>query len=228
MSSARPLAVAPSSSARAPDAPAPGARATVLWLGEGVAVHGGHRLYPVLGPVLDVSLAGDLFLLAPGARDAIASRLYSGAVGVDELRAFLAECRLARGELLDEGAALQVRAEWPVLELVEAGRAAAGVPHLGYLEDIGAFLLDERPLFVSPEAVAAARADEAFALASVCDSCGRADDAAVFIWTARRPAGGPPGESDARPARVRLLLENDVGVWTCRLHPFEFAPPPTR
>jgi hypothetical protein len=215
MSSAEPLAVAPSRGARAAGAPAPGAPATVLWLGEGVAVDAGHHLYPVLGPVLEAPLAGDLFLLAPGRRDAIAERLYAGAVGVEELRAFLAECRLARGELLDEGAAVRVGVEWPVLALVEAG-AAAGVPRLGYLEDIGAFLLDERPLYVSAEAVAAARAGEAFALASVCDSCGRADDAAVFVWTARGP-------DDQAPVRVRLLLENDAGLWTCRLHPFEFA-----
>ena len=46
----------------------------------------------------------------------------------------------------------------------------------------------------------------------MCDECGEAEDAGVFLWTAR-------GEGTVR---VCFLIQNDAGIWTCRLHPFEF------
>jgi hypothetical protein len=68
-------------------------------------------------------------------------------------------------------------------------------------------------LFVTPEAYAAARQEpEQFGTAWVCDECGEAEDAAAFLWTAH---AGPS-------VRVCFLIQNDAGVWSCRLHPFEF------
>jgi hypothetical protein len=61
--------------------------------------------------------------------------------------------------------------------------------------------------------VAAQQEPEQFATAWVCDECGEAEDAGIFFWTVHR---GPV-------VRVCLLIHNDAGVWTCRLHPFEFA-----
>jgi hypothetical protein len=67
---------------------------------------------------------------------------------------------------------------------------------------------------VTPEAYAAAcGAPELFSLAWVCDECGLAEDAAAFLWTAHA------GET----VRVCFLIQNDGGVWSCRLHPFEFS-----
>ena len=46
----------------------------------------------------------------------------------------------------------------------------------------------------------------------MCDECGEAEDAAAFLWTAH---AGPA-------VRVCFLIQNDAGVWSCRLHPFDF------
>ena len=70
------------------------------------------------------------------------------------------------------------------------------------------------PLYVTAEAHAAARREpEQFATAWVCDECGEAEDAGIFLWTAHR----------RQAVRVCFLIHNDAGIWTCRLHPFEFS-----
>lgn len=193
---------------------APGAVATLVWhsgRGEGA---GGAAVYLVAGPALDMPPASPYFLLAPVDRDDFAERLYRGEVDLHGLRSFLADCVLARGEMSATLDRIAVGDETPVLGLLDAWRAEAAAPLLPYLDDIGAFLPGERPLFVTPEAYEAAReTPERFALGWVCDECGLAEDAAAFLWTAHA------GEA----VRVCFLIQNDGGVWTCRFHPFEFS-----
>ena len=129
-----------------------------------------------------------------------------------DLRAFLAHCRIAQGALVDEMQYLAVADEAPVLPVLDAWREAPDVPALPYLDDINAFM-PSAPLYVTAEAHAAAqREPEQFSTAWVCDECGEAEDAAAFLWTAH---AGPI-------VRVCFLIQNDAGIWSCRLHPFEF------
>lgn len=195
----------------------PGDRATVVWHGARAERPGLAPLYQVAGPELAGPLPPTRFLLAPSERDEFAGRLYGGLVGLKGLRGFLADCRLARGELLEEGVYVAVADETPVLPLVEAWTGADS-PRVPYLADIAAFMPEDRPLYVNPTAHAQAlREAEMFRTAWVCDECGDAADAGVFLWTAHR------GED----VRVRFLLENDAGVWQVRLHPFEFPRDPS-
>ena len=191
----------------------PGDAATLVWYsGRGESAEG-VPLYQVAGPALDTPPASPYFLLAPVERGDFARRLYRGQVDLAELRGFLDECALARGEMSESLDRVAARAETPVLPLVDAWRASAARPLLPYLDDIGAFLPGDRPLFVTPEAYAeAGREPEQFGTAWVCDECGEAEDAGVFLWTAQ---AGPR-------VRVCLLIQNDAGVWSCRLHPFDF------
>jgi hypothetical protein len=192
---------------------APGHTATLVWhSGRGESAEG-MPLYQVAGPALDVPPASPLFLLAPIDRGDFAGRLYRGEADVSQLRDFLGDCVLARGEMNPTLDRLLADAEAPVLPVIDAWRASPARPLLPYLDDIGAFLPGKRPLFVTPEAVAAARqAPEQFGTAWVCDECGEAEDAGVFLWTIHA------GSS----VRVCFLIQNDAGVWSCRLHPFEF------
>ena len=192
---------------------APGDAATLVWYsGRGESAEG-VPLYQVAGPALDTPPASPCFLMAPLERGEFASRLYRGQVGLAELRGFLDDCTLAHGELSEALDHVNVRAETPVLPVLDAWRAIPARPLLSYLDDIGAFLPGDRPLFVTAEAYTAARQEpEQFGTAWVCDECGEADDAGTFLWTAH---AGPN-------VRVRFLIQNDAGVWTCRLHPFEF------
>jgi len=82
------------------------------------------------------------------------------------------------------------------------------------LSDLNAFLpSDSGPLFVTREAHAGLqREPERFGTAWICDGCGEAEDASVFLWTTHRDEF----------VHVRLAIENQGGVWTCRLHPFKF------
>ena len=192
---------------------APGDAATLIWhSGRGVGAEGA-AVYLVAGPALDMPPASPYFLLAPTDRDGFADRLYRGLVDLADLRSFLADCVLVRGEMSSALDRIAVAAETPALRLLDAWRASASPSLLPYLDDIGAFMPGERPLFVTPEAYeAACESPERFALAWVCDECGLAEDAAAFLWTAH--AGGT--------VRVCFLIQNDGGVWSCRLHPFEF------
>jgi hypothetical protein len=192
---------------------APGDAATLVWhSGRGEGAEGG-AVYLVAGPALDAPPASPYFLLAPAERDDFADRLYRGAVDLAGLRSFLEGCVLARGEMSPALDRIAVAAETSALRLLDAWRASDAPSLLPYLGDIGAFLPGERPLFVTPEAYAAAcELPERFALAWVCDECGLAEDAAAFLWTAHA------GDT----VRVCFLIQNDGGVWSCRLHPFEF------
>jgi len=192
---------------------APGDTATLLWYSGRGESPDGVPVYEIAGPAMELPPASPYFLLAPADRDDFAGRLYRGAVGVPELREFLSACVLARGELNPslEWVAAPLSAQ--ALPVIDGWRGLGERPVLSYLSDIGAFMPGDRPLFVTPEAHAAAQeASEHFGTAWVCDECGEAEDAGVFLWTAR-------GE-DA--VRVCFLIHNDAGIWSCRLHPFEF------
>jgi hypothetical protein len=192
----------------------PGASATLIWYGAAVARPGGGRLYSVSGPVLDRPPLSPYFLLAPAEDGTFAGRLYRSQVTLADLRAFLARCRVARGELVDEMQYVAVSAEAPVLPLLDEWRGVDGPPQLPYLADIDAFMPSVVPFFVTAAAhTAAQREPEQFATAWVCDECGDAADAGVFFWTAHRGSA----------VRVCFLIHNDAGLWTCRFHPFEFT-----
>jgi hypothetical protein len=192
----------------------PGASAILVWHGAAAPHAGGGRVYTVSGPVLEQPPGSPYFILATEEDGDFASRLYRGQVGLAELRAFLGRCRVARGALLDEQQYVVTEDEAPLLELLDDWRGLDGPPALPYLDDIGAFMGATAPLYVTAEAHAAAqRLPEQFATAWVCDECGEAEDAGIFFWTAHRGAA----------VRVCLLIHNDAGVWTCRLHPFEFS-----
>jgi hypothetical protein len=192
----------------------PGASATLIWHGAAASRPGGGRLYSVSGPALEQPPAAPYFILAPVEDGAFAGRLYRGQVTLDDLRAFLSRCRIARGALVEEMQYVATSDEAPVLPLLDDWRDEAAAPLLPYLEDINAFLPATAPLYVTAAAHAAARREpERFATAWACDECGEAEDAGVFFWTAHR----------GQAVRVCFLIHNDAGVWTCRLHPFEFA-----
>jgi hypothetical protein len=192
----------------------PGASATLIWHGADASRPGGGRLYSLSGPALEQPPASPYFILASVEDGDFADRLYRGQVTLSDLRAFLSRCRIARGALVEDMQYVATDEETPVLPLVEGWRDGAAAPVLSYLSDINAFMPASMPLYVTADAHAAAlREPEQFATAWVCDECGEASDAAVFLWTAHRGAA----------VRVCFLIHNDAGVWTCRLHPFEFA-----
>ncbi|HET7876526.1 MAG TPA: hypothetical protein VFN71_13480 [Methylomirabilota bacterium] len=195
----------------------PGQTATLIWHNGAVERRDGPRLYAVAGPLFETEPAVPYFLLASAERGDFAGRLYRGQAGLEDLRAFLGQCALVRGRLVDEKQWVLVEAETPALPVLDAWRAVDERPALPYLADINAFMPGDFPLHVSAEAVdEARRAPEAFATAWVCDECGEAEDAGVFLWTARH------GDR----VRVCFLIQNDAGVWTCHLHPFDFATEP--
>jgi hypothetical protein len=199
--------------ADAPDWIRPGDTATLLWHGARADRPGGPRMYQVAGPALEGLPPAPRFLLAPTDREDFAARLYRGGVGLPALRDFLSECRIARGELIDDGEFLAVTDEAPVLPLIEDWKAGPGRPRVPYLEDLGAFMPAEMPLYVDPVAHAAAqREPELFRVAWVCDECGDAADAGTFLWTVHQEDG----------IRVCLLIHNDAGIWQVSLHPFDF------
>jgi hypothetical protein len=192
----------------------PGASATLIWHGAAASQPGGGRLYVVSGPILEQPPASPYFILAAEEDGDFAVQLYRGHVTLPELRAFLSRCRITRGALVDDQQYVATAEEVPVLAVLDDWRERPGPPALPYLDDIGAFMPASAPLYVTAEAHAAAQSEpEQFGTAWVCDECGEAEDAAVFFWTAHR---GPR-------VRVCFLIHNDAGVWTCRLHPFEFA-----
>ncbi|HUG37307.1 MAG TPA: hypothetical protein VML54_10180 [Candidatus Limnocylindrales bacterium] len=190
----------------------PGDTATLIWHNGAVEGRDGVHRYQVAGPIFDVAPASPYFLLAPAARDGFASELYRGQVTLADLRQFLGDCVLARGEMVDAMEFVAASAETPVLPLVDGWRGVSGRPRLPYEPEIGAFIPESRLLYVTPEAHALAQhAPETFGTAWVCDECGEAEDAAVFLWTAHRED----------TIRVCFLINNDAGVWTCSIHPFD-------
>jgi hypothetical protein len=192
----------------------PGASATLIWHGAVAARPGSGRVYVVSGPILEQPPASPYFILAAEEDGDFASQLYRGLVTLPELRAFLSRCRIARGALVDDQQYVATDEERPVLAVLDGWRDAPDRPALPYLADINAFMPASAPLYVTAEAHAAAqREPEQFSTAWVCDECGEAEDAGVFFWTAHRGSR----------VRVCFLIHNDAGVWTCRLHPFEFA-----
>ena len=192
----------------------PGDAATLIWHNGMVEGRDRVRRYQVAGPVFDVAPASPYFLLAPVAREGFATALYRGQIALPDLRDFLNDCVLARGEMVDATEFVATSAETPVLPVLDGWRAVPDRPRLPYLREIEAFIPDELPLYVTAEAYAIAqRAPETFATAWVCDECGEAEDAAVFLWTAYRDES----------IRVCFLVQNDGGVWSCALHPFEFV-----
>ncbi len=191
----------------------PGDAATLIWHGGVAERPDGVRLYTVSGPALGQAPPSPYFILAPADLGDFAGRLYRGQVDLPGLRRFLEACVLARGELVEELQFVAVSVEAPVLPLLDAWRGLTDRPVLPYLADINAFVPTALPLYVTAAAHAEAqRRGEHFSTAWVCDECGEAEDAAVFLWTACREDS----------VRVCFLIQNDAGVWSCRLHPFEF------
>jgi hypothetical protein len=192
---------------------APGERATLIWYEGAQLAPDGSGIYQVSGPVLERAPTSRYFLLAPLREGEFAGRLYRNEATLAELRDFLDQCVLAEGWMSDALDCVFTRAQARPLPLLDAWRAGSERPIVPYRADLEAFLCEDLPVFVSPAAYAAAQAGaETFATASVCAGCGEAEDAAVFFWTARRHGR----------VRVCLLIENEGGRWTCRLHPFEF------
>jgi hypothetical protein len=192
----------------------PGASATLIWHGAAASRPGGGHLYSVSGPALEQPPATPYFILASVEDGAFAGQLYRGQVTLQDLRAFLSRCRIAHGALVDEMQYVATSDEAAVLPLLDGWREEAGAPVLPYLDDINAFMPAAAPLYVTADAHEAARREpEQFTTAWVCDECGDAEDAGVFFWTAHRGSA----------VRVCFLIHNDAGIWTCRLHPFEFA-----
>lgn len=190
----------------------PGLTGTLIWY-DGVGEASDHqRLYQVSGPVLEAPPTSPHFLLVPVGQSDFAARLYRSEVSLSDLRVFLESCELTEGRLTEEMDFVAARRLTPVLAVLDAwGESAAG-DTLAYHDDIGAFLAGDSPLFVSAEAYARLqREPDRFGTAWVCEECGEAADAAVFLWTTHRET----------TVQVRLVIENAGGVWTVRLHPFE-------
>jgi hypothetical protein len=196
-----------------PDWITPGEVATLIWYDSMETRPDGLRAYQVAGPVLERAPARPYFLLAPLAEDGFAGRLYRDDVSLADLRRFLERCILAEGDMSETLEMVFTRAEARPLSVLDAWRELPERPLLPYHEALDAFLAEGPPVYVSPEAHARARSiPEGFATASVCAGCGEAEDAGVFFWTLAR----------GHRIRVCLLIQNEGGRWTCRLHPFDF------
>lgn len=188
--------------------------ATLIWF-DGVGAPGGaSRIYQVSGPLLAAPPRSPYFLLAPLELGDFAERLYRSEASLADLRGFLGGCEVAEGELTEDLEFVAARHRAPLLPVLDGwgDRSAGGV--LSYQRDIDAFLPpDAPPLYVTAEAYASLQREaERFGRTWVCEECGEPEDAAVFLWTRHR----------AESIQVRLTIENQGGVWTCRLHPFHF------
>ncbi len=192
----------------------PGLTATLIWYDGMGEMPGDYRLYQVSGPALGQSPASPYFLLAPLERSEFASRLYRSEVSLADLRGFLEGCDVAEGQLSEEMDFVAARRRTPLLPVLDAWGESAPGELLPYLGDIHAFLpADSQPLFVTADMYASLqREPDRFGTTWVCEECGEAEDAAVFLWTTHR----------GDVVQVRLAIENQGGVWTCRLHPFKF------
>ncbi len=192
----------------------PGATATLLWYDGTGERPDRSRLYQVAGPVLELPPTSPYFLLAPLEQGDFAGRLYRSEVSAEDLRRFLEACDLAEGELTEELDFLTAVRRAPVLPLLDAWAEAAPGEMVPYRSDIDAFLpAADHPVFVTADAYARVlREPDRFGATWICEECGEAEDAAVFLWTTHR--------DDV--VQVRLAIENRGGVWTCRLCPFKF------
>ena len=192
----------------------PGVTTTLLWYDGMGETSDDYRLYQVAGPVLEQPPASPYFLLAPLARSDFAGRLYRSEVSPEDLRGFLRACEVAEGRLTEDLDFVAALRRAPVLPVLDAWAQTASGEIVPYDRGIDAFLLpDANPLFVTAEAFASVlRERDRFGATWVCEECGEAEDAAVFLWTTHR--------DDV--VQVRLAIENHGGVWTCRLHPFTF------
>ena len=192
----------------------PGVITTLLWY-DGVGnTPDHHRLYQVAGPALPQPPASPYFLLAPLEQSDFAGRLYRSEASPEDLRGFLGACDVAEGRLAEELDFVAALRRAPVLPVLEAWGGMTPGEIVPYRSDIDAFLPpDSDPLFVTEDAYASVqREPDRFGATWVCAECGEAEDAAVFLWTTHR--------DDV--VQVRLAIENQGGVWTCRLHPFTF------
>ena len=192
----------------------PGVITTLLWYDGLRERPDDGRLYQVAGPALEQPPASPYFLLAPLERSDFAGRLYRSEVSLEDLRGFLGTCDVVEGRLTEELDFVAARRRAPVLPVLDAWGEMAPGELVPYRRDIDALLPpDANPLFVTEDAYRSVqREPDRFGAAWVCEECGEAEDAAVFLWTTHR--------DDV--IQVRLTIENQGGVWTCRLLPFTF------
>lgn len=191
----------------------PGLRATLIWYDGLAETPDRQYVFQVAGPVLEAPPESPYFVLAPLGQSDFAGRLYRAEVSRGDLRKFLEGCDLAEGRMSDDLEFVAVRRRTPLLPVLDAWGERPPGEILSYLSDIGAFLpADSRPLFVTSDAYRnLQREPERFATTWICEECGEAEDAAVFLWTTHHD----------NAVQVRLSIENQVGVWTCRLYPFQ-------
>ncbi len=191
----------------------PGVRATLLWYDGVVETPDRQYVYQVAGPLLETPPESPYFVFAPFGHGDFAGRLYRAEVSPADLRKFLEGCDIAQGRMSDDLEFVAVHCRTPLLPLLDAWGERAPGEILSYLNDVDAFLpADSHPLFVTSEAYRSLQGEpDRFAATWVCEECGEAEDAAVFLWTTHH----------ANVVQVRLSIENQGGVWTCRLYPFK-------
>ena len=193
-------------------------KAILVWVsgrGEPREGSGLSAVYELSGPAFEVPPEADHYIVAPKDEGEFAAALYGGKVSPERLRRFLSRCRLAAGGLSEELEYVLAREEQPLLPLLDAP-GSVPPPPLPYDEQIECFFLDGVAVPVLPDVYRTILAEpEFFGTASVCEGCGEAEDAAVFLWTRR--AG--------HAVRVNLLIQNQGGIWTCWIAPFTVPVP---
>lgn len=191
----------------------PGVTGTLIWYDGMAETPDRQHVFQVAGPALEMPPASPYFLLAPLGQSDFAGRLYRAEVSLADLRRFLGGCDIAEGRLTEDLDFVVVRHRASLLPVLDLWEASAPREMLAYLGDIDAFLpSDDQPLFVTPDAYRGLQQEpDRFGTTWVCEDCGEAEDAAVFLWTSHHD----------NAVQVRLSIENRRGVWTCRLYPFE-------
>lgn len=191
----------------------PGVTATLIWYDGTTEARDGQLVYQVAGPVLELPPASPYFVLAPLKQSDFAGRLYRAEASLADLRDFLGRCDVAEGRLTEDLEFVLAAHRAPLLSVLDRWGESEPRGLLPYLSDIDAFLpSDDKPLFVTPDAYRSLqREPDRFATTWICEECGEAEDAAVFLWTTHRGSA----------VQVRFSIENQGGVWTCRLYPFK-------
>ncbi len=191
----------------------PGVSGTLIWYDSMTEAPDRQYVYQVAGPVLELPPTSPYFVLAPLGESDFAGRLYRVEVSPTDLRKFLKGCDVGEGRLTEDLEFVLVRHRAPLLSVLDAWAESAPGEILPYRSDIDAFLPpDAQPLFVTADAYRGLQEEpDRFATTWVCEECGEAEDAAVFLWTTHRD----------NAVQVRLSIENQGGVWTCRLYPFK-------